>query len=102
MSRRKPLDVLRTVPPAFPLRRNALFPIADRLAATILVETVTNEAPSAELTDDALIALMRRSRHYTHDCEAIDHEQAGDVMNACFDAGLMLGLAFGLRLRGAA
>jgi hypothetical protein len=42
---------------------------------------------------------MQHSRYYKPADARL--ENVGDLMNACFDAGLMLGLAFGLRLRSA-
>jgi hypothetical protein len=102
MPNRKPILVREPKPLQVRLlHQHPLFTLADRYAAKILIDTVTNDDPD---TDDALRVLTQRSQHFTPHCDEIPSErtQTGDLMNACHDAGLMLGLALGLRLRGAA
>ena len=102
MTIRKALKVRHPCPIPFPLHHHSLFPLADRYAATILVETVTNQEGAGETTNEALSALMRQSRYDKPALEQLGSGGRGDLMNACYDAGLLLGLAFGLRLRGTA
>jgi hypothetical protein len=73
--------------------------LANRYAATLLSDTVSMEGCNED-TDEALIALMRRSRYYERGIESIESDSVGALMNSCFDAGLALGVAFGRRLRG--
>lgn len=88
------------VPHLVDRHRAALFAHADQWAAAILRAVVTDaNGFSIERVDDALTDLQRRSRYYK---EADERRQDdGDLMVACQEAGLMLGLAFGLRLRSA-
>ena len=101
MPTRKPLKVRQTGSRSLSLREHTLFPLADRYSARILIASVTDQPMSDDATGEALYALMRRSRFYKPTLEAGDVDQGG-LMNACYEAGLVLGLAFGLRLRGAA
>jgi hypothetical protein len=81
-------------------QRAALFARADEWAAEILRATVTNaNGMRMEDVDDALADLVRRSPYYK---EADERRQDdANLMIACQESGLLLGLAFGLRLRGA-
>jgi len=79
--------------------RRALLARAHQHAEEILLATVTDSSPG-DATDDALSDLMQRSPYWEE--AFVEIEEVGGLMNSCYDAGLMLGLAFGLRLRGAA
>lgn len=77
-----------------------LFAHADAYVARTLFATVVigrDAAIPPGFPRDALDAVAPHSRFY--------HKRAfttadGDVMATCYDAGLMVGLAYGLRLRG--
>jgi len=95
-----PRTPLPPVPHLVDRQRAALFAHADKWAAEILRAVVMDAARfSTEKVDDALSDLQRRSSYY-HEADARKQED-GNLMIACQEAGLMLGLAFGLRLRGA-
>lgn len=104
-----------TTPPSVrsALHHHPLFPLADQQAVAVLAAAVTNRADwTGSLdTDGALYALLRETVYYRNarkektinaDGWLVDVEGAGDLINGCFEAGLLLGLAFGLRLRGTA
>jgi len=81
--------------------RAALFTAADRHAYAILLATVTNATGMrTEQVDEALADLTRRSSYYPEADER--NQDDANLMIACQEAGLMLGVAFGLRLRGPA
>lgn len=99
-STRTPLLRLSPVPHLVDRQRAALFAHADKWAAEILRAVVTDaNGFSITSVDDALVDLQRRSSYY-HEADERQQED-GNLMIACQEAGLMLGLAFGLRLRSA-
>ena len=90
------------------LHENPLFPLVDQHAVRVLATAVTGEG---EDVDDAFVAVLKKTRYYRNAQQQrtispygvlIDLDGQGDLINGCFEAALLLGLAFGLRLRGAA
>lgn len=74
-----------------------LFQIADAHAEEALYRVAMGNACVVEEETDVLGRMIKASRYYRAD----EYEQTtGGMINACTEAGIAFGLAFGLRLRG--
>lgn len=92
---------LSPVPHLVNPQQAALFARADHWAAEILRAFVTQSKDSGpEQIDDAIADLTRRSSYYKEADER--RQETADLMIACNEAGFLVGVAIGLRLRGAA
>jgi hypothetical protein len=78
-------------------RRRKLFAMADKHAEEALFLAAFSCEDLISESTDILDALAKQSNHYNKEEFT---NAGGGVMCACYDAGLALGLAFGLRLRG--
>lgn len=79
--------------------RRAMFKVADAYAQESLFLISTGLEGLIDENDEVLDQLMKMSTSYNEAAFA-QIENLGDVQCACFEAGIMLGLAMGLRLRG--
>ena len=97
----RPQNFRPPVPRLVSPKRRALLARAHQHAQEILLAAVTDSGPN-EAMNDALSDLMQRSPYWEQSfAEQLGSSTVG-LTNSCFDAGLALGVAFGLRLRGAA
>jgi len=93
-----PVDSTPTPEQHIAIRRR-MFKEADKRAEEMLFMCATGLEGLLCDCDDDVYALMQMSTHWPR-AEAEYNKSDGDLICAVTDAALMMGLAFGLRLRG--